>query len=144
MFKGLKKKEIINLRFNCKKFVFFPLIFLLKRDFIFKTPDQIKISNPTNQNNNYQKDQKFYKKFFNKFKITVSISKKIGNAVFRNKIRRRIKNIFCKYFISFDVLCLVQKDKDYSFEKLNQTIDKFYNYLKYKKKNSYSLLSKEK
>jgi len=49
----------------------------------------------------------YEKNNYGDYRIGISVSKKIGNAVIRNKIKRQIRNIADKY------KNIYQKDKDY-------------------------------
>lgn len=78
--------------------------------------------------------KKFYSDIFNVYimdnsynynRFGISISKKVGNAVKRNKYKRQIKNIVDNMdinFIGFDILIISRirlKDSNYSYIKSN-------------------------
>lgn len=71
--------------------------------------------------------------------LIISVPKKIGKSVLRNKIKRRIKNIILKEKVKFSCLIIVQKSEDYSFLILQKLILEFIN--KNKIKTQESLLS---
>lgn len=66
---------------------------------------------------------------FSLLRIGFSVSKKYGNAVMRNKIRRQLKDIVYKRILKiksgYDMIFLVRKDsKNAAFEELVQEVDR--------------------
>ena len=64
----------------------------------------------------------------NEFKLGISIPKKLGNAVFRNKNKRRIKNIIQQikpYDLKKHMVIIVKKEfTELSFEDMRNTLTK--------------------
>lgn len=67
------------------------------------------------------------------FRFAVSVSKKYGNAVERNKIKRQVREVISKIDIidHFDVFIVVKKDiKGISFKEIKDSINLLVNKLK--------------
>lgn len=66
------------------------------------------------------------------FRFGICVSKKIGNAVTRNKIKRRVKDIIDKsalQFLNKDYIIVLKKSvKDAEYLKLKEEILKLFNY----------------
>jgi ribonuclease P protein component len=62
------------------------------------------------------------------FKLGISIPKKLGNAVFRNKNKRRIKNIIQElkpYDLKKHIVIVVKKEfTELTFEKMKQILER--------------------
>lgn len=54
---------------------------------------------------------KFYFKKEKSFKLAVVVKKKLGNAVKRNKFKRRIRNLALKYIKKREYLIVIPKNK---------------------------------
>lgn len=117
-YKGLKRNDLLYLKANGKKKNIFPIFFIFLEN---------------NLNNDVDNDNKLNN--FNN-SLVVSIRKSVGNAILRNRIRRRIRYIFQKRKIPGVFLCIInsidKKQKElntsidpYSFSNLEQVIEKF-------------------
>ena len=70
---------------------------------------------------------------FNNYHFGISVSKKVGNAVVRNKIKRQIKDIIDKFNYQNNFNCIIIVKKNIIFSNYHEMKNKLY-----------SLLTKEK
>ena len=74
------------------------------------------------------------------FRLAMSVSKKLGNAVVRNRQKRLIKQVFCKYkemILPYDIFVIARNNS------INLTYDEVENNIVYLLKKN-NVLSKEK
>ena len=64
----------------------------------------------------------------NHLTVGIAISKKVGNAVTRNKIKRQLRSIFRNYietYPHFEIIAVVRKNYlDYSFAQISELVKK--------------------
>lgn len=66
-----------------------------------------------------------------RFRLGIAVSKKVGNAVIRNKIKRQLRSIFrnkIDKYPKLEVIAVVRKNYlDYSYEEISALVDKMLN-----------------
>lgn len=73
-----------------------------------------------------------YNNSLNHYRFGISVSKKIGNAVVRNKIKRQMRNIIDKYknYYSNELDYIIIIRKDYNAKSFNEIENTFHNIIK--------------
>ena len=63
---------------------------------------------------------------FDKYHFGISVSKKVGNAVTRNKVKRQIKDIIDKYIYQNNFNCIIIVKKEISLSNYNEKKEKLF------------------
>ena len=75
----------------------------------------------------------YFVKSDQQLKVGLAVSKKVGNAVTTNKIKRQLRSIFRKHinkYPNFEIVAVVRKSYlDYSYDQIDALVEKMLNKL---------------